>query len=183
MRDPSMSWLDKTHICTIHAYYLLLFPIPFPYRRITNKLMTMTTLMTTTPPTKSSRLILQDSMMMDTTCLFDSRIDWWLLLIILLLLFVTLFPTRYMTGSPRSKISIQLLTTCYHDFDTPRQTILQDLHTITHYSATMTSMLQYSKVLFPSSQDCTALIFKAHLYIPLSLSILVLQGSLKAILV
>ncbi len=32
---------------------------------------------------------------------------------------------------------------------------------ITHYSATMTSMLQYSKVLFPSSQGCTALILKA----------------------
>ena len=119
--------------------------------------------------------------MMDATCLFDSRIDWWLLLITLLLLFVTLFPTRHMTGCrtqyPNTTHSLLAIMIS----DTPRQGPHQDLHTITHNSATMASILQDSKVLFPSYQGCTALI--SSIYLSLSTGTLVLQGSLKAILV
>ena len=138
-----------------------------------------------TSNTKSSRLILQDSMMMDTTCLFDPRIDWWLHLIILLLLFVTLFPTRHMTGSP----------TCIQDYNTTThyllpwllilqdKTILQDLHISL---ITLLPWLQCSNIPRFSSPPLKVVLHwfsRPYLvYTSLFRSILVLQGSLKAIL-
>ena len=141
----------------MHATHLLLFPISFPYRRITNT--------TRWRRWRWRRRLQHQLLKADTPRLDDAGY------------YLLVWPKDRLV----TPLDYSVTTLCYTLSDTindwlsnmhPRRQYYHSLlaimisniprqgppHTIPHNSATMASILQDSKVLFPSPQGCTALI-------------------------